>query len=260
MKLSFVADKDGELARLDSRRKREQGVFEISEPNELLFTPVAKEVISKVTMGMVVDFRPPLYSVVWSNGEEELFNKKELDFFRRVHSKHELMARNREKARQSRGKPPPRKKMGMGGKDIILPHEMIEPVALEVELNPERDRSALEWRFLEVAAAQRAEAANGPSMASILAAATGQANEEEEEEANSNGASIQIRNCPHLRAGREPPQALWCAVGGNVGDLSLINCGRKHAPPAGLYFLVNLRYTLLLRGELSRRPQAHRMT
>jgi hypothetical protein len=38
MKLSYAEDPEGVIAREESRRKKAQGVFEISEPHELLFS------------------------------------------------------------------------------------------------------------------------------------------------------------------------------------------------------------------------------
>jgi len=240
MKQTFVADRDGDVARADARRKKLQGVFEVSCPHELLFTQVSKEVLTKVMMGLVVDFRPPLFSVVWSDGREELLVKKELDFFRRVHTKQEFDAKRRVENKIRRNAPPERAKQALGGKFALTMKDMVEPVATEVQLDPRRDRSALEWRLLEIAAEKRAEAANGPSMASLIKAATGVGGEEEEEEEDT-GAVILIRNCPHLQAGRGPPDGLWYAAGGNVSSLAMVSCGLKGRPPTGVLGLVNLR-------------------
>lgn len=38
MKLSYAEDPEGVFAREESRRKKDLGIFEISEPHELLFS------------------------------------------------------------------------------------------------------------------------------------------------------------------------------------------------------------------------------
>lgn len=53
-------------------------------------------------------------------------------------------------------------------------------------------------------------------------------------------ASIFIRNCPHLKAGREPVEGLFKAAGGAVRTLALVGCHLKGQLPVGLHALTGL--------------------
>jgi hypothetical protein len=106
-----------------------------------------------------------------------------------------------------------------------------------------RDRSVLEWRLLEVAAEQQARAANGPDpkeVAAQLAREVANAGQGKGRDEGAAFAAIAVRNCPHLKAGREPAAALFNAAGSAVKAIALVACGLKGQPPAGLRALIGL--------------------
>jgi hypothetical protein len=302
MKVSYSEDPEGVAARADSRRKKALGIFEVSSPHELLFTAVAKEINGAITFGVVVDYTEPLFTVAWANGLHEQFNRKELEFWRQVHTKQAFQATQREKARRDRIARDPEwidpdlpqdmlpANAGMRMKDAPSKRktaaDFLEATATRLQISSghtsdalagssvssssltlsssssssskrapssstttSRERSLLEWRLLEVAAELQAKSANGPSPEERAAqmrkeaAALGKKKKDAADDDDDDipaFASIFIRNCPHLKAGREPVEGLFKAAGGAVRTLALVGCNLKGQLPVGLHALTGL--------------------
>jgi hypothetical protein len=169
---------------------------------------VAKEVGLKIMTGIVVDYRPPLFSVAWSNGSEERFTQRELDFFRGTYSRLEFEAAS--KSKQAKSKPP------LQGTSFPEHSGDIGEVRLKSEslfAGSGRDMSTLDWRLLEAAAAALAGADH----------------------------VISVQHCPHLASGREPAWDTWFRAGPRVVALSLTECSLGPRPPAGVCALKRLR-------------------
>ena len=301
MKVSYSEDPEGVAARADSRRKKALGIFEVSSPHELLFTAVAKEINGAITFGVVVDYTEPLFTVAWANGLHEQFNRKELEFWRQVHTRQAFQATQREKARRDRIARDPewidpdlpqdmlpanagqRKKEAPSKRKTAA--DFLEATATRLQISSghtsdalagsslssssltlstsssskrvpssstttSRERSLLEWRLLEVAAELQAKSANGPSpeeRAAQMRKEVAALSKKKKDAADDDGdddipafASIFIRNCPHLKAGREPVEGLFKAAGGAVRTLALVGCHLQGQLPVGLHALTGL--------------------
>lgn len=209
------------------------------------FTSVSKEVFTQVIPGIVVDFRPPLFCVSWSDGQEQLFVKKELDYFRRIHEKHIGLAEKRRSAR---------------GEKILKAAKVNGTSSALSEKNGELmgvDRSVLEWRLLELVAAHNVdttmpaedgnEIVNNEDEEQIQKPKSGGLNKKKKE---GERGIIHVRNCGRLAVGEEPATDMWLAGRASVHELYLVHCNMSRAPPAGIMALSGLEVVDLSSNQL----------
>jgi hypothetical protein len=225
--------------------------------------------------GLVVDYRPPLFYVSWSDGTEQLLVKKELDYFRRIYEKHGGLAERRRIAREEKIL----KAAKMNGTLSKLSQDVNRQLAIGGLENGDNslsdvkqsDRSALEWRLLELAASQTSSSFSntsslGPPLPieaqdesninngqqqkeekekNLLSDSSNQAvvvpkkkkKEEEEEEVK---GIVHIRNCQMLASGQEPSVNMWLSSRAVVHELHLVHCDIPKQPPAGIMALSGL--------------------
>lgn len=229
----------------------------ITVPPQPVFLAVAKEVITVVVQGVVVDYCPPLFSVVWSDGSEDKYNKKELDHFRRLGAKHEQLAEKREKARQDRIAGIKRNKPGGGGNGggvgggggdgnpaasfavkAETPRDE-NASALEAALvGPASSKGMLEWRLLEVAAARLEKLKEGQKNGGG-GGGGGSGGGDDDGGAGSGGGArgeghVFVKHCAALAVGNEPSDWVWRQAGSAVTSVSVHGSGLKPYPPKGL--------------------------